>query len=135
MRTHPPPPLTRSPAELEGLPRVRVPERVPRLWCPAAMRACRFPVPADRAATLRGPSGPDTDAAFVAAAPPGTGAPSWRCINIQTDPRSCGGCPGAGGIDCTEVPGQAGVTCSGGACVVVACMPGMRLLAGRCYDV
>jgi hypothetical protein len=39
-----------------------------------------------------------------------------QCIDTMTKLDACGGCPQAGGMDCSELPGIAEVACVAGAC-------------------
>ncbi|KAI5478701.1 esterase-like activity of phytase-domain-containing protein [Pseudohyphozyma bogoriensis] len=46
-----------------------------------------------------------------------TSSASFECIDTNSNIESCGGCPGAGGVDCTAVPGVHSVECVEGVCV------------------
>jgi hypothetical protein len=39
-----------------------------------------------------------------------------QCVDTTTKLDACGGCPQAGGIDCSELPGSAEVACVAGTC-------------------
>lgn len=44
------------------------------------------------------------------------GAPSWKCLDVQDELTSCGGCPGKG-RDCSDIEGAMTAECVAGACV------------------
>ncbi len=47
-----------------------------------------------------------------------------ECIDTSSHLEACGGCPGAGGVDCSALTGVADVSCVAGRCHVDACMRG-----------
>ena len=48
---------------------------------------------------------------------PGLGD-SYECVNVQSDVESCGGCTGAGGMDCTSISNTLAADCRDGSCVI-----------------
>jgi hypothetical protein len=57
----------------------------------------------------------------------------WECIDTQNSLESCGGCPNAGGQDCSVLPGADQVACVDGACRISSCIRGQSLaLDGTC---
>ena len=48
---------------------------------------------------------------------PGLGD-SYECVDVQSDVESCGGCTGAGGMDCTSISNALAADCKLGSCVV-----------------
>ena len=48
---------------------------------------------------------------------PGLGD-SYECVDVQSNVESCGGCMGAGGMDCTSINNALAADCKYGSCVV-----------------
>ncbi|BGP16601.1 hypothetical protein JCM10213_000484 [Rhodosporidiobolus nylandii] len=57
----------------------------------------------------------------------------WECMDVSNELESCGGCPGERtSSNCLTLPGAENVACIESQCIIASCMPGFRLLNGRC---
>ncbi|KAH7920840.1 hypothetical protein BV22DRAFT_1020459, partial [Leucogyrophana mollusca] len=64
--------------------------------------------------------------------PNGSDGKGWKCVNVQTDAQTCGGCvapppfgnPSTHGINCMALPHVTNATCSHGQCVITGCDSG-----------
>lgn len=54
---------------------------------------------------------------YTRCAIPGLGD-SYECVDVQSDVESCGGCAGAGGMDCTSISHTLAADCILGSCVI-----------------
>ena len=54
---------------------------------------------------------------YTRCAIPGLGD-SYECVDVQSDVESCGGCTGAGGMDCTSISNALAADCILGSCVI-----------------
>jgi len=43
---------------------------------------------------------------------------SYECVDVQSNVESCGGCAGAGGMDCTSIKNALAADCTLGSCVI-----------------
>ena len=54
---------------------------------------------------------------YTRCAIPGLGD-SYECVDVRSDVESCGGCAGAGGMDCTSITNALAAECMMGSCVI-----------------
>jgi hypothetical protein len=59
----------------------------------------------------------DCEFPYTQCAIPGLGN-SYECVDIQSNVESCGGCAGAGGMDCTSINNSLAADCILGSCVI-----------------
>ncbi|GAA5856230.1 hypothetical protein JCM8547_000831 [Rhodosporidiobolus lusitaniae] len=60
------------------------------------------------------------------------GGGRWECIDVSSNLEQCGACANDQGVDCTALPGVAGVVCVQGTCVVESCEVDRDLVDGAC---
>ncbi|GAA6020203.1 hypothetical protein JCM10207_004368 [Rhodosporidiobolus poonsookiae] len=60
------------------------------------------------------------------------GGKKFECIDVLSNLEQCGACASDAGIDCTALPGAAGVECVEGTCVISSCEDGRALVDGSC---
>jgi hypothetical protein len=62
-------------------------------------------------------------------------AKGFECVDTSTSLEACGACPfQPGSVDCTAIPGVAGVQCVHGECRVESCVRGHVLVDNACRE-
>ncbi|WWC65355.1 uncharacterized protein I303_107973 [Kwoniella dejecticola CBS 10117] len=81
-----------------------------KMYCPGSLHACTVPTV-------------------------GGGEWAYECVDFATELEACGGCVGAGGQDCTQIPHSLSVGCEVGTCAVYSCKQGFQANGTSCVAV
>ena len=99
------------------------PHEPPRLTLPPAVTANTIAASGKLRRVRR--DGPCDDPKLTRCPIPGLEGTS-ECVDTKENVESCGGCVGAGGVDCTTIQGVSGVECNAGVCVIRTSLPLIR---------